>query len=240
MTRFALTLAAALMATTALADSPDPRPELVIGMNLIQRAHPAVAESNYDSRVIKSVMDGLLNRDWANGPNRNGTEIVPGLFTDWAQIDDLTWEFTMREGVVFHNGNPMTIEDVAFTLSAERLWGPEALRPHAMAGSFASVDIVDDVTLRITTKAPDPVMLQRLAHVIGHVVPADVYRELGAEGFAAAPIGTGPYKWGKYEQGNELILVANDDYWGSKPPLSRIGIKAAQENSWRVAGLITR
>jgi len=238
-------LTAALMGATLLAASPvfadghDDRPELVIGMNLIQRAHPAVAESNYDSRVIKSVMDGLLNRDWANGPNRNGTEIVPGLFTEWTQVDDLTWEFKMREGVVFHNGNPMTIEDVHYTLSAERLWGPEAVRPHAMAGSFASVDIVDDVTLRITTKAPDPVLLQRLAHVIGHVVPADVYRELGPEGFAAAPIGTGPYKWDSYEQGNELILVANDDYWGSKPPFSRIVFKAVPENSSRIAGLIT-
>ncbi|MEO1681167.1 MAG: ABC transporter substrate-binding protein [Pseudomonadota bacterium] len=240
MTRLALSVAAtALLATGALADGHDPRPELVIGMNLIQRAHPAVAESNYDSRVIKSVMDGLLNRDWAAGPNRNGTEIVPGLFTEWEQIDDLTWEFKMRPGVVFHNGREMTIEDVHFTLSAERLWGPEAIRPHAMAGSFASVDIVDEETLRLTTKAPDPVLLQRLAHVIGHVVPAEEYRELGPEGFAAAPIGTGPYKWETYVSGDELILSAHDDYWGSKPPFRRIVFKAVPENSSRIAGLIT-
>ena len=84
MKRLTAALLGATLFTSApvFADSHDDRPELVIGMNLIQRAHPAVDESNYDIRVIKSVMDGLLNRDWANGPNRNGTEIVPGLFTE--------------------------------------------------------------------------------------------------------------------------------------------------------------
>ena len=159
----------------------DDRPELTIAMAAMQRLHPAVAESNFDSRVIKSVMDGLLNRDWLNGPNGNdGTEIVPGIFTAWEQIDDLNWEFKVRQGVKFHHGREMTAEDAAFTISQERF----EIRPHNLASSLEKVEVIDPETIRVTTKYPDPVLLHRLAHVIGHVVPAELYRERGFEGAA--------------------------------------------------------
>lgn len=104
----------AFLLSLATSSGADDRPELTIAMAAMQRLHPAVAESNFDSRVIKSVMDGLLNRDWLNGPNGNdGTDIVPGIFTAWEQIDDLTWEFKVRQGVKFHHGREMTAEDAA-------------------------------------------------------------------------------------------------------------------------------
>lgn len=238
-------LAAAVAASTALCSfgawaQTDDRPSLVIAMAAMQRSHPAIAESNFDSRVIKSVMDGLLNRDWLNGPNGNdGTEIVPGIFTEWTQVDDLTWDFKVRQGVKFHNGRDMTIDDVLFTLSAERLWGPTPIEPHSLASSFAKVEAVDPETVRITTKYPDPVLLQRLAHVIGHVVPKKEYLELGKEAYSAAPIGTGPYKWDHMIADEEIVLTAFDDYWGEKPPLKQITFKAVPETSARIAGLIT-
>ncbi|MEL6204331.1 MAG: ABC transporter substrate-binding protein [Pseudomonadota bacterium] len=234
------TLVLALMATGALAESHDPRPELVIAMPVIQRTHEALGDANFVSRVSMSLFDRLVNRDWLNGPNGNdGTEIVPGIFTEWEQVDDLTWEFKIRDDVVFHNGRPMTIDDVAFTISAERIWGPEPLRPHPLGSSLAAVDIVDDSTLRVTTKFPDPVLLQRFAYVLGNVVPADEYREAGAAGFAAAPIGTGPYKWNEYRTDDMLELVAHDEYWGETPPFSKITFRAVPETSARIAGLIT-
>lgn len=235
-------LFAGVVALTAMpmTTHADDRPELVIAMAAMQRAHPAIAESNFDSRVIKSVMDGLLNRDWLSGPNGNdGTEIVAGILTKWDRVSDTEWEFKVRQGVKFHNGRDMTVEDVAFTISEERLWGEKALQPHSLASSLAAVEIVDDETIRVKTKYPDPVLLHRLAHVIGHVVPAKEYRELGPEAFAAAPIGTGPYKWVRMVADEEIVLEAFDAYWGETPPLKRITFKAVPETSARIAGLVT-
>ncbi len=214
----------------------DDRPELTIAMAAMQRLHPAVAESNFDSRVIKSVMDGLLNRDWLNGPNGNdGTEIVPGIFTAWEQIDELTWEFKVRQGVKFHHGREMTAEDAAFTISQERF----EIRPHNLASSLEKVTVIDDETIQVKTKYPDPVLLHRLAHVIGHVVPAELYRERGYEGFGAAPVGTGPYYWAESVADDYIVLKAFDEYWGGKPPFSQITFKSVPETSARIAGLIT-
>lgn len=235
----ALAASTTLFGVAALAQTED-RPSLVVAMAAMQRTHSALAESNFDSRVIKSVMDGLLNRDWLNGPNGNdGTDIVPGIFIEWAQVDDLTWDFKVRQGVKFHNGRDMTIDDVVFTLSAERLWGETPIEPHSLASSFAKVEAVGPDTVRITTKYPDPVLLQRLAHVIGHVVPKQEYLELGKEAYSAAPIGTGPYKWVRMVADEEIVLTAFDDYWGETPPLQTITFKAVPETSARIAGLIT-
>ena len=144
---------ALILSSFATLTSADDRPELTIAMAAMQRLHPAVAESNFDSRVIKSVMDGLLNRDWLNGPNGNdGTDIVEGIFTEWTQIDDLTWEFKVRQGVKFHNGRDMTAEDAAFTLSAERF----EIRPHNLASSLGEVTVVDEETVRVSRSIPTP------------------------------------------------------------------------------------
>ena len=240
MTRFSLTLAATLMATTALAESHDPRPELTIAMPVIQRGHGPLRAANYVTRVSRSVYDTLVDRNWLDGENNDGAEIEAGIFTQWRQLDGTTWEFDIRSDVFFHNGRAMTIEDVRFTLSEERLWGSEAMSPNEIASSLAAVEIVDDDTLRIETKYPDPALLQRLAYVIGHVVPKDEYLAAGSEEeFGLAPIGTGPYKWEEYRTDERVVLVANDDYWGGPPPLSKITFLAVPETSARIAGLIT-
>ena len=75
--------------------------------------------------------------------------------------------------------------------------------------------------------------------MIGHVVPADEYRELGYEGFGAAPIGTGPYRWAESVADDYIVLEAFDEYWGGKPPFSKITFKSVPETSARIAGLIT-
>ncbi|MEO1681166.1 MAG: ABC transporter substrate-binding protein [Pseudomonadota bacterium] len=241
MTRFmTAALVTTTLATGALAESHDPRPELTIAMPALQRSHPAVCEANFCSRVSKSVFDGLLNRDWLAGPNGNdGTEIVPGIFTEWEQIDELTWEFKLRPGVKFHHGPEVTAEDVAFTISAERLWGENPIRPHSMASSLAEVTVVDDETIKVVTMYPDPVLLHRLAHTVGHVVPAELYRERGYEGFGAAPVGTGPYRWVESAADDYIVLEAFDEYWGGTPPFSKITFRAVPETSARIAGMIT-
>ena len=224
----------------ASAAAADDRPSITIAMAAMQRAHPAIAESNFDSRVIRSVLEGVLDRDWLAGPNGNdGTAIVPRLFTAHRQVDDLTWEFDVRQGVKFHNGREMTIDDVAFTLGEERLWGEKPIEPHTLGQSIAAVEIVDADTLRLRTRFPDPVLLQRLAHVIGHVVPKAEYLAAGREGFAAAPMGTGPYRWVRMVADEEIILEAFDDYWGGRPPLKQIRFVAVPEASARLAGLVT-
>ncbi len=235
MTRFALTLAAALMATTALADGHDPRPELTIAMPELNRgSYGGYDASNYASRIVHNLYDNIVKRDWLSKPDGTGIDLVPGLATSWTQISPTEWELKIRQGVKFHNGREMTAEDVAFTLSQER----REIRNHSIATPIKGARVVDAETIIVETHAPDAAFLPRLSTRAGKVVPADVYQELGHPAFAGAPIGTGPYYIDEVTP-DSLTLLPFDDYWGGKPPLSKITYKAVPETSARIAGLIT-
>src|SRR5690606_32631264 len=129
---------------------------------------------------------------------------------------DLTWQFTIRDGVKFHNGETMTAEDVAFTLSEERIWGEGALVPAGTryTTSFASVEAIDDKTVEVKTTVADPDLPYRFVTPLGYVVPKDYYLSVGPEAFGQKPIGTGPYKVVEFDQASHVKLEAFDDYWG--------------------------
>ncbi|MEO1681168.1 MAG: ABC transporter substrate-binding protein [Pseudomonadota bacterium] len=235
MPRLALTLFAALMATTALADGHDARPEITIATPTIRPTHGGLDTSNYAQPVVYNVFDRIVTRDYlSTDPSVEGTP-SPGLATSWAQIDDVTWELTVRQGVTFHDGTPMTAADVAFAVSPERA----EIRPSGFVATIESAEAVDAETVRITTKGPDPVLLWRLASPLGHVVPKEMYIEMGHEAFSAAPVGTGPYRFIEKVDGDRLVLEANDDYWGTTPPLRRITFREVPEVSTRIANLVT-
>jgi peptide/nickel transport system substrate-binding protein len=134
----------------------------------------------------------------------------------------------------------MTAEDVAFTLSSERIWGPKALVPAGTryTTSFAGAEAIDPVTVEVKTTIPDPNLPYRFVTPLGYVVPKKAYTEMGVEAFGQKPIGTGPYRVVEFDPASHVKLEAFDDYWGGKPPLKSIEFRIVPEFSARLAGMV--
>ncbi|MGR3290543.1 MAG: ABC transporter substrate-binding protein, partial [Paracoccaceae bacterium] len=235
----ALMIAAAvtvsLGAGAALA-GPDDRPDLKVAMPSTWASHGPTVNSNFGARVAYSIYDTLVWRNYLSLPDGSGAELVPGLATSWEQVTPTEWDFTLRQGVKFHDGTTMTTDDVAFSI--DKTYG-DGSEPFAASGTIASVVALDTDTVRITTKNPDPALLTRMATVMGQIYSKAYYESIGREEFGRVPAGTGPYKWGGRAAGEPVTLEANDDYWGGKPPLRSIKFIEVPEVSSRIAGLIT-
>ncbi|NOX72164.1 MAG: ABC transporter substrate-binding protein, partial [Alphaproteobacteria bacterium] len=216
--------------------SQDGRTDLRVAMPSTWASHGPTVNTNFGARVAYSIYDTLVWRNYLSNPDGSGDELVPGLATSWEQVSPTEWDFTIRQGVKFHDGTTMTTQDVAFSIN--NTYG-DGLEPFAASGTIASVVALDDKVVRITTKNPDPALLARMATVMGQIYPQAYYERVGKDGFGREPIGTGPYKWAGRVTGESITLKAFDDYWGDKPPLASITFLEVPETSARIAGLLT-
>jgi peptide/nickel transport system substrate-binding protein len=165
-----------------------------------------------------------------------GNAMAPSLAESWTVSPDaLGYEFVLRRGVKFHNGEPVTADDVRFSI--ERYRG-------AGAGPFkariASIDVLDSQRIRFRFKQPWPDFLSFYgtpATGAGWIVPRKYVEKLGDDGFKKAPIGAGPYKFVSFSPGVELVLEANEQYWRKTPAVKRLVFKAVTEETTRLAML---
>ena len=165
-----------------------------------------------------------------------GNPMAASLAESWnASPDGLVYEFVLRKGVKFHNGEPVTAEDVKF--SFERYRG-------TAAGSFkariAAVEVVDAQRIRFRFKQPWPDFMTFYgtpATGAGWVVPKKYVEQVGDDGFKKHPIGAGPYKFVSFMPGIELVLEANEQYWRKVPSVKRLIFKVITEESTRLAAL---
>ncbi|MEU5842157.1 ABC transporter substrate-binding protein [Rhodococcus sp. NPDC047139] len=149
-----------------------------------------------------------------------GGEPEPGLATDWNRVDDTTWDFTIREGVTFHDGTPLTVDDVVFSFN-ETI--EESFVTSSVLTGIDTVTALDDSTVRITTKGPDALLLNAVGQV--SIVPKALYEQLGPDGFAAAPVGTGPYTIGEFDLNTGVMFHAYEGYWGEAPKTPNIDMR---------------
>jgi peptide/nickel transport system substrate-binding protein len=165
-----------------------------------------------------------------------GTRLGPALAESWHEsADGLTYEFTLRSALKFHDGTPCTSEDVRFSFM--RYKGAGARELHA---KVKSVELVDARTIRfhLHTSWPDFLTFYgTTATAAGIVVPKTYLEQVGAEGFKKHPIGLGPYKFVSYTPGGELVLEAFDEYWRKRPQIKRIMIQGVPESTTRLAML---
>ena len=153
-------------------------------------------------------------------------------------VNDLTWEFKLRKGVKFHNGEDFDAGAVKFVL--ERMADPtHKLRQTVFQGVIDRVDIADDYTVRIVTKKPYPVM-DAILCIYGQPVPPKYFQEKGAVPFATNPIGTGPSKFVKWIKDDQILLEANEQYWRGAPKIKKVIFRPIPEATTRVAGLKPR
>src|SRR2546421_198704 len=150
--------------------------------------------------------------------------LEPGLAVAWKNVNDTTWEFTLRQGVKFHDGVPLAAEDVRATL--ERNLVPGRTVVQAGFATIESVQVANPTTIRIVTKKPDPLLLVRLAQSGAQILPARLTTEEAAKELARRPVGTGAYRFVEWVKDERLVMEANRDWWGweGRPPAIARGV----------------
>ncbi len=196
-----------------------------------QTMNPHGSDSDANLGIMANIFEGLLYRDIEG-------HLVPGLATSYERLDDLTWRFTLRQGVKFHNGNDFTWEDVKYTFN--RLKEPYPVSEFlAFGGSIESVEMVDGDpwTIDVKTRISVPYFADNLHQVFIMDKESTESRSIGDIG--QNPIGTGPYKFAEWVKGSYLKLTANEDYWGEVPPIKNAEITPITEPSTRLAAIVS-
>jgi peptide/nickel transport system substrate-binding protein len=179
--------------------------------------------------VLANIYDTLVRRDAA-------LNLKPGLALSWRPVDATTWEFKLRKGVKFHNGEPFNADAVKF--SFDRMLDPKTRWPGA--GSLQlikAVTVVDEGTVRFTTSQPWPDMPRFLGYY-GMIVPPGYLKQNGEDALIRQAVGTGPYRFVRWVKDDRVEVEANPDYWGGRPKISRVVFRVIPTDAPRVAELL--
>jgi peptide/nickel transport system substrate-binding protein len=167
-----------------------------------------------------------------------GNDMAPCLAESWTESPDgLVYEFKLRQGLTFHNGDSFTAEDVKFSFL--RYKGTSAKMLHERV---KAVEVLDPQRVRFVLHAPWPDFLTfyaTLATGAGWIVPQKYIEQVGDDGFKRNPVGLGPYRFVRSDPGVELVLEANERYWRKSPSVKRIIFKGVPERPTRLAMLKT-
>src|SRR2546425_9136268 len=165
-----------------------------------------------------------------------GKPMAPSLAESWSvSADGLIYDFVLRQGVRFHNGDLLTADDVKF--SFERYRGVSA---KVLKDRVRQIQVVDPHRVRFQLKEPWPDFLTFYATPAtgaGWIVPSKYVEKVGDEGFKKAPVGAGPYRFVSFTPGVELVLEAHEQYWRKTPSVKRVVLKAVPDEGTRLAML---
>jgi len=165
-----------------------------------------------------------------------GNPLTPSLAESWTVApDSTTYEFVLRRGVKFHNGDPLTAEDVKFSMERYRGAGSGPFKSRIL-----SIDILDPHRIRFRFKQPWPDFMTFYgtpATGAGWVVPKKYVEKVGDDGFKKVPVGAGPYRFVSFTPGVELVLEAYEQYWRKTPSVKRLVFKVVPEEVTRLAML---
>lgn len=213
---------------------------LVVGVQeLPDSLDPYLHLSNVGTRVTYSLFDHLIERDFMAGDTPGaGFGLNPMLAESWERIDDLTLEFHLREDVTFHNGDPLTAEDVKFTFDRMLIdTPPELENASAYVSTVAEINVIDDYTVQFVTAEPDPILENRLCSWCSWILPKEYIEEVGEDEFDMNPIGTGPYQFVRLSQDSELVMEAFEDYFMGPPASDTLEFRVIPETAGRVAAI---
>ncbi|ART75512.1 glutathione ABC transporter substrate-binding protein [Sutcliffiella horikoshii] len=161
----------------------------------------------------------------------------PGLAKEWEQIDDVTWEFTLREGVYFHDGTVFNADAVKATF--DRLLDPKTASPQAeKLGMIDDIEIVDEYTVRFHLSAAYAPLLSILSANEGSIISPKALSE-NPKKLWEHPVGTGPFAFDYWKPGQEISIKKNEKYWGDKPKINQVVFKVVPEDTTRLAMIET-
>lgn len=239
------TFLAAALATTAIAGAAGAQ-ELKVGVqNMAPWLDPGRDFSNVGSQFYFNTFDPMIGKDHTK------VESVwePGLATSWKQTSPTEIELKIRRGVTFHNGDPMTVEDVVFSLDRiiNATFPPYTVRQRDSLPNMAKVEAVDAETIRVTAKKPEPLfetllnvqqtMIVPKRYIMGLTGDPAVAEPADFEAFALKPVGTGPYKIVEFVPNQKLVYERFDGFWGAKAPFGRVVVQRIPELSSRITAL---
>src|SRR4029077_16389093 len=164
-----------------------------------------------------------------------GNDKAPCLAQSWSMSEDgLTWDFVLRDGVKFHDGEPVTAEDVKFSFERYRGANHELIKQQV-----AAIDAVDarHVRFKLNKPWPDFLTFYSSASGAGWIVPKKYVEKVGEAGFKKHPIGAGPYKFVSFTPGIELVLEAHEGDWRKTPGVKRIVMRSVPDETTRLAAL---
>ncbi len=216
----------------------DPDGELIVALaDDTNNMDPRIGMGSIRSNYIRQVFESLVDVDQGGRP-------VPGLALSWRPINDLTWEFALRQGVTFHNGERFNADTVLFNLdrffrkNLDR-WG---IKDVPAGTSFEKTypfvsrwEKVDDHTVRVHTSDPSPTLWDFIGRE--PMVPKDYTIKNGVDGLNERPVGTGPWKMVDWKRKDHMRFERNDAYWGTPGFFRRMRLQVIPEASARIAAL---
>ncbi|MHA7869102.1 MAG: ABC transporter substrate-binding protein [Salipiger thiooxidans] len=211
---------------------------LIVGQIAEPKAlDPAAVTAVNDFRILMNVYDGLVRY-------KSGTlEVEPALATSWEISEDGTeYTFALREGVSFHDGSPFDAEAVVFNF--ERMLNEDHpfhdTGPFPLAfffSSVASVEAVDELTVKFTLSEPYAPFLSNLAYPTGLIVSPAAVEQYGAD-FGRNPSGTGPFTFAEWRSNEAVVVEANPDYWDGAPALQAVVFRPITDANTRTAEML--
>lgn len=180
--------------------------------------------SNYIS--MGKVYEGLVQRD-------QNMKFLPALATEWKQLNDVTWEFKLRQGVTFHDGTPFNAQAVQKTFARilDKNVGSSRIAVFAMV---KEIKAIDDYTVQFVLDYPYAPLLASLAINDGSIISPKAIEQYGKD-LAKHPVGTGPFSFESWTPGQEMVLVRNENYWGEKSKIAKVIYKIVPEDTTRTA-----
>jgi peptide/nickel transport system substrate-binding protein len=230
---FALLGALSVAATApgpAAAQTAAPTLNMAVGAP-VTSLDPHFHQLSPNNAVAAMIFDRLINTD-------GQARMQPGLAESWTAIAPDVWEFKLRRGVRFHNGNEFTAEDVVFTFQRVPNVPNSPSSFAAFVRPIRNVEVVDSHTLRITTNGPYPLLPQDMTNL--YILDRETHQGVTTEDFNAgrAAIGTGPYRMVSHRMGDRIEFERNEQYFGERPAFGRVNYRMITNDSARTAALL--
>ncbi|MBN1381677.1 MAG: ABC transporter substrate-binding protein [Deltaproteobacteria bacterium] len=202
---------------------------------------PANHRERTTETILRNMYDGLVVRN-------SRMEVVPQIAESWQQLDTLTYDFILRKGVKFHNGDPLTVEDVKFTFDRiiqEGMIDGQTSPRKSLLGPLKEVKIIGPDKIRFILEKPWPVFPAFLPWQ--EVVSEKFVKQIGSGGMATQVNGTGPFKLVEWMRGTRIVMERFEDYYGGSSDIHPVGKarvtcliwRIIPENASRVAALLS-
>jgi peptide/nickel transport system substrate-binding protein len=188
---------------------------------------PRLVQTTEEMSLMQHVCEPLVRLDADMG-------LVPGLAESWEAVDQTTWQFTLREGVTFHNGEPFNADAVKFSIDEYRRTAESYPWYYLWPEELPEVEVVDEQTVLLKSTVPIPTTPRNLALL--YMMPPEAG---AAEDFGSNPVGTGPFSFVEHQQDVRLALAANPDYWGGAPAIGGIVYRPIPDPSARMVAVQT-
>ena len=206
-------------------------------------ALPTFGKEVFDPSIGTSLEKSIYGPmyDFFVGLSQNGEESAEGgALESWEMAPDgMSWTLTLHPNMTWHDGTPITSADTKFSFERYAEETATCSRCQALKTILGSIDVIDDLTVTVNFNSPNPALLGDLTAAQGDIpiLPKAYYESVGTDGFNAAPIGSGPFKFVEHKVGEEIVYEANLDYWNQDrvPAFERLVIEVVPESLSRLA-----